>query len=110
MIVDAVWGEPAERAFAAAAQGVRVVQLGQSAGATATLQSAWIRGKQARVIGHSLFTTPLDVLATGYRELCEHARDGQIRFDVTTYPLDAIGEAWQRQARGNPGTKIVIEL
>src|SRR3954467_15295274 len=32
LIVDALWGEPAERAIAAAADGVRLVQLGQSAG------------------------------------------------------------------------------
>ena len=31
--------------------GVRVVQLGQSAGATATLRSDWVRGKDANILG-----------------------------------------------------------
>ena len=103
LIVDGLWGEPAERALAAAAPGVRFVQLGQSAGATATLQSAWVRGKLATILGHSLGPVPPDVLATGYRELCEHARDGAIRFGIETYELDRIAEAWARQSSGQPG-------
>ena len=110
LIVDSLWGEPAERALAAAATGVRFVHIGQSAGATATLQSAWVRGKVANVLGHSLFTTPADELAKGYRELCEHARDGRIRFDVETYDLDRIADAWQRQASGSPGAKVVVRV
>ena len=110
LIVDALWGEPLERALAAAATGVRVVHLGQSAGATASLQSGWVRGKVANVFGHSLFATPQEVLARGYRELCEHARDGRIRFEVATYPLDAIAEAWARQASGTPGAKLVVRF
>jgi NADPH:quinone reductase-like Zn-dependent oxidoreductase len=58
LIVDALWGEPLERALAAAARGVRVVHLGQSAGPTATIQSAWVRGKAATILGHSLGAAP----------------------------------------------------
>jgi NADPH:quinone reductase-like Zn-dependent oxidoreductase len=110
VVVDGLWGEPAAKALAAAAQGVRFVQLGQSAGASSTLQSAWVRGKMARILGHSLGPTPADVRADGYRELCTHARDGRIRLDVETYELDRIGEAWERQASGSPGVKIVVDL
>jgi NADPH2:quinone reductase len=110
LIVDALWGEPLERALAAAAAGVRVVHIGQSAGATATLQSAWVRGKTADIHGHSLFAIPHEAIANGYRELCEHVRDGKIRLGVETFPLDRIDEAWQRQASGSPGTKVVVTL
>ena len=110
VVIDALWGEPAERALAAAATGVRFVQLGQSAGSDATLQSALVRGKVVNILGHSLFSTPPDVLASGYRELCEHARDCRIRFELETYELARIGEAWARQASGSPGAKIVIAV
>ncbi len=110
LIVDTLWGEPLERALAAAAPNVRVVQIGQSAGATATLQSAWVRGKTTDLLGLSLFGVETDALARAYRELCEHVRDGRIELAVDEYPLDRIGEAWQRQASGSPGTKVVVRL
>jgi NADPH2:quinone reductase len=110
VVVDALWGEPAERALAVAARGVRFVQLGQSAGPTAAVQSWWIRGKSTNLLGHSLGSVPTDAREAGYRELCEHAVAGRIRFEVETYPLDRIGDAWQRQASGSPRAKIVIDL
>ena len=110
LIVDGLWGEPIERALAAAPAGVRVVHLGQSAGPTATLQSGWVRGKVATVIGHSLFDVPEEVAAPAFRQLCEHARDGRIAVETESYPLDAIAEAWARQASGSPGAKLVIRL
>jgi NADPH2:quinone reductase len=110
VVVDAVWGEPAARALAAASQGVRFVQLGQSAGAEVPVASAWIRGKMAEILGLSLGSIPADVRAHGYRELCEHARDGRVHYGIEAYDLDAIAEAWRRQASGSPGVKIVVDI
>jgi len=109
-VVDALWGEPLERALAAAASGVRVVHLGQSAGSAATLQSAWVRGKVADIFGHSLFSVPADVAATGYRELCLHALEGRITSAIERHPLSEVATAWERQASGSPGAKIVIDF
>ena len=110
LIVDALWGEPLERALASAASGVRVVHLGQSAGPAATLLSAWVRGKVATILGHSLFSIPLEIASAGYRELCFHAREGRIELPVESYPLARLAEAWERQASGSPGAKIVVAL
>jgi NADPH2:quinone reductase len=79
LIVDPVWGTPIERALAAAATGVRVVHMGQIAAPKATFESGWVRGKVADIHGHSLYAIPPEVGERGYRELCEHARDGRIR-------------------------------
>src|SRR5262249_61654106 len=103
VVVDSLWGEPGERALAAAARGVRYVQLGQSAGPTATLQSAWVRGKLANILGHSLWAGPRPAFETGYRELCEPARASRVRLELETYELDAIADAWARQSSGSPG-------
>ena len=65
VIVDALWGEPAAHALAAAARGARFVQLGQSAGAEIPIASAWIRGKMAQILGLSLGSIPADVRARG---------------------------------------------
>jgi NADPH2:quinone reductase len=110
VVVDALWGEPAERAIAAAASRARVVHLGQSAGPAATLQSAWVRGRVLDILGHSLFSTAHDVIAEGYRELCEHVRDGRIELPVERFALADVAAAWERQASGSPGAKIVVAL
>lgn len=110
VIIDALWGNPLERALAAAARGARVVQIGQSAGPTATLQSAWVRGKAASILGHSLGAAPPDTLAAGYRELTTNARDGSIAFEIERFELDRIADAWALQAGGSPGAKIVVSI
>ena len=110
LIVDGLWGEPLQRALAAAELGVRVVHLGQSAGPTASLQSAWVRGKVADIFGHSLHSVPDEVAREGYRELCEHAREGRVVFELERFALEEIADAWARQASGSPGAKIVLEL
>ena len=110
VIVDALWGEPFLRALAVAPMGARIVQLGQSAGPEVALQSGSVRGKLVDILGFTLFATPPDVAESGYRELCGHARDGRIAFDIEHYPLEAVGEAWARQASGSPGAKIVVTL
>ena len=110
VVVDGLWGEPAARALAAAQPGVRFVQLGQSAGASASLESAWIRGKSARILGFALAAAPPDVRAEGYAELCAHARDGRVHFDTETYALEDVASAWERQASGSPGVKIVVAV
>jgi NADPH2:quinone reductase len=108
LIVDALWGEPLERALAAAPRGVRVVHFGQSAGPTAELPSAVVRGKTVALLGHSLFAIPQDVVAAGYRELCGHVAAGRIDLAVERYPFERVAEAWARQASGSPGAKIVL--
>ncbi|MFL5962796.1 MAG: zinc-binding alcohol dehydrogenase family protein [Gaiellaceae bacterium] len=108
LIVDALWGEPLERALTSAAQGARILHFGQSAGPTATLPSAAVRGKMIDLHGHSLFAIPHDILERGFRELCAHVAAGRITVAVQSYPLDRVAEAWERQASGSPRGKIVL--
>jgi len=110
VVIDGLWGEPAARALAVAAPHVRFVQLGQSAGATASLESAWVRGKSADILGHSLHMVPAATRAEGYLELCVHAREGRVQLPSETYPLDRVADAWERQASGSPGVKLVVEI
>jgi NADPH2:quinone reductase len=101
-VFDALCGEPLERAVAAAAPGARIVQLGQSAGPSATLPSAAIRGKQLELYGYSDFAVPADVLAEHYGRLVRHAVAGEIQVKLERVGLDEIGEVWDR-----PGKHVV---
>jgi NADPH:quinone reductase len=102
-VLDPLCGEPLERAVAAAAPGARVVQLGQSAGSTATLPSAAIRGKQLEIYGYTDFGVSADVLAEHYTRLVGHAVAGEIEVTLERVPLDEIGAVW-----GAPGKHIVM--
>ena len=95
-VFDPLCGEPLERAVAAAAPGARIVQLGQAAGATATLPSAAIRGKHLELYGFSDFVVPADILAEHYQRLVAHAVAGEIRVALERVSLDEIGDVWGR--------------
>lgn len=108
-IVDTLWGQPAVAAIQAAAPGWRLVQIGQSAGAEATVASAVIRGKMGELYGYTDFAVPRDVFREQYLRLVGHAAAGEIVFDIDTYPLERVAEAWERQANG-ANAKIVVTL
>jgi NADPH:quinone reductase len=101
-VFDPLCGEPLERAVAAAAPGARIVQLGQSAGPTATLPSSAIRGKQLELYGFSDFAVPPDVMVDHYRRLVGHAVSGEIRLEVERLGLEDVTAAWDR-----PGKHVV---
>jgi NADPH2:quinone reductase len=108
-IVDTLWGPPAVAAIEAAAPGWRLVQIGQSAGAEATLTSAGIRGKMGELYGYLDFAVPRNEFREQYLRLVGHAAAGEIIFDIEAYPLERVAEAWERQAAG-ANAKIVVTL
>jgi NADPH:quinone reductase len=107
LIFDPLWGSPAVAALAAAARGARIVQLGQSAGAEASVPSGLVRGKQLDIFGHTNFAVPPEELASEYQRLVRHAIAGEIRLEVEQVPLEEVADAWSRQARG-AGVKLVV--
>jgi NADPH2:quinone reductase len=110
VVIDPLWGEPAVAALEAAAPGARIVHVGQSAGGTAEIPSSVVRGKQLEILGYSNLEVPSEVRRAAYLELVGCAAAGEITFPLETYPLERIAEAWERQASGYPGAKIVITI
>jgi NADPH2:quinone reductase len=107
LVVDPLWGEPVVAAIEAAAPRARIVQLGQSAGSSASIPSGAVRGKELEILGYTNLRVPFDVLADGYRTLVGHARDGRIAIDVERVPLEQASAAWARQLAG-ADTKLVV--
>jgi len=105
--VDPLWGEPAVAAAKAAARFGRIVQIGQSASAEATLPSSAIRGKLLAILGHMNMEAPAEVQARAYRRMVEHAAAGDLTVEHEAVPLDRVGEAWERQQRF-PRRKLVL--
>jgi NADPH:quinone reductase len=108
LIIDALWGPPAEAALAVAAPGGRVLHVGASAAPTATVPSGLVRGKQLQIIGYSNFGMAPDVVNRAYQELVGHAVAGQISLASATVPLARIGEAWELVGGGAELKQIVV--
>jgi hypothetical protein len=87
--------------------GARIVNVGQSAGAEATLRSAHVRGKQLAILGYSTLAIPDGVVEREYRRLVGEALAGRVRLDIETVPLEELGAAWERQ-RAGAGAKLVV--
>lgn len=107
IVIDPLWGAPAAAAFKALSPRGRLVQIGQSAGAEATLASADVRGAERSILGYSSLVAPLDQKRRAYAELGRHALAGDIAIEVERLPLERVAEAFERQERG-PGHKLVI--
>ena len=108
-IVDTLWGAPTVAAIQAAAPGWRLVQLGQSAGAEATLASAAIRGKMGEIYGYTDFAVEASAFREQYLRLVGHAAADEIVFDIEMYPFERVAEAWDRQTAG-ANAKLVVTL
>jgi NADPH:quinone reductase-like Zn-dependent oxidoreductase len=107
LVVDPVWGEPGAAAVKATSFGGRVVQLGQSAGKEATLESGWIRAKLLSILGHTNFAAPAEVRNDAYLRMLRHAAASELTVDYEVVPLDQVVDAWERQ-KASPGRKLVL--
>jgi NADPH:quinone reductase-like Zn-dependent oxidoreductase len=107
VVVDPLFGGPFAAAVEAASFGARLVQLGASAGAQATLSSAAIRGKMLVIMGHTNFAAPPEVRACAYACMAEAAARGELTVEVEELPLEQVSEAWAR-VQASAHRKIVL--
>jgi NADPH2:quinone reductase len=85
----------------------RLVQLGQSAGATASLASGDVRFKELSILGYTNFASTREEQEHALTSLWRHAAAGELAADFEAVPLDGAVDAWRRQA-DSPGRKLVI--
>jgi NADPH:quinone reductase-like Zn-dependent oxidoreductase len=108
VVVDPLFGEPFIAAVNAASFAARIVQLGASAGADATIPSAVIRGKMLVIMGHTNFAAPPEVKGEAYRRLADGAAAGRITVETDAFALEQVGEAWQRLAAGSHRKLVLV--
>ena len=59
--------------------------------------------------GYLDFAVPRNEFHAQYLRLVGRAAAGEIIFDIESYPLERVAEAWERQAAG-ANAKIVVTL
>ena len=104
IIVDYTWGAPAGAALRAGANGVRLVHVGERAGAELNVSGQVIRSKGASIFGFMPIHAAPAIVGAAYLEMAAQVLAGRLIVDVERVPLSAVGEAWHRQSR----RKIVL--
>jgi NADPH:quinone reductase-like Zn-dependent oxidoreductase len=99
VVLDPVWGRPAEAALRVLAPGGRLVNLGSSAGPQAALGSAALRGGTLSVLGYTNNALSHEQKAVALGEILGHAEAGRLSADHETLPLARVAEGWSRCGR-----------
>ncbi len=108
LVLDPVWGRPAEAALRVLSPGGRLVNLGSAAGAAASLGSAGLRSGMLSVLGYTNNALTGEQKAAALREILGHAAAGDLTTDRETMPLARAAEAWS--GTGQPPHRKAILL
>lgn len=107
VILDTLYSQPLEAALQTCAMHARVVNVGHSAGPTATIPAGLLRGKQIEVSGFAGLHTPLRDKQAALEWLWGELAAGRIHVTVATLPLQDLPTAWSAQA-ASPHVKHVV--
>jgi NADPH:quinone reductase-like Zn-dependent oxidoreductase len=107
VIIDYLWGAATEallaaltrKEFAVVKSEIRLVQVGESAGAAISLPAAVLRSTPLSILGTAGIPSP-DILMDAFREVMTRAASGELRIDVERVPLDQVENAWRRDGHG----------
>jgi NADPH:quinone reductase-like Zn-dependent oxidoreductase len=107
VIIDYLWGRPTEalldaltrKEFAAVKSEIRLVQVGESAGATISLPAAVLRSTPLTIMG-TAGIPPREILMDAFQQVMTRAAQGTLRIDVEKVSLHEVEDAWQRDGHG----------
>src|SRR5437660_1636893 len=98
LVIDPVWGLPAEAAVRVLATEGRLVNIGSAAGPTARFESAIRRSELHAILGYTNNALTHEQTAEALTEILTHAAAGRCTVERETVPLARAAEAWERQA------------
>jgi NADPH2:quinone reductase len=107
VILDCLYGMPIEAALQSCAPRARIVNVGHSAGATATVPAGLLRGKQLTLTGFAGLHTSLADKRPALGWLWSALADGTLHVNVQQVPLEELPTAWRGQAL-SPHAKYVV--
>jgi NADPH:quinone reductase-like Zn-dependent oxidoreductase len=108
VVLDYLWGAPAECVLAAIAQKglshagsrIRYVEIGQSAGATITLPGATLRSSGVEILGSGFGSASMQEIFAALAKFFEQAAKTPFVTKIQTAPLRDIEALWNAPERG----------
>ncbi|MEY2928139.1 MAG: hypothetical protein RL367_2616 [Pseudomonadota bacterium] len=107
VILDPLFGPPAEAAFRASAEGCRFMSIGTRAARTMSLTLGELR-RRSHIGVDTGIRSPAERQAA-FDRLLAYAAQGQWQIDIVAFDLEETAAAWAAQS-GSPGAKIVIKV
>ena len=98
LVIDPVWGLPAEAAVRVLGTEGRLINIGSAAGPMARLESAIVRSRLHAILGYTNNALTHEQKAEALTEILTHAAAGRCTVERETVPLARAAEAWERQA------------
>jgi len=98
LVIDPVWGLPAEAAVRVLGAEGKLINIGSAAGPTARLESAIVRSRLHAILGYTNNALTHEQKAEALTEILMHAAAGRCTVERETVPLARAAEAWERQA------------
>ncbi len=107
VVLDYVWGPPAEAVLAAIAQKglkhatarIRYIQVGSSAAPTITLPAATLRSSGLELLGSGFGSASMDEIMQAVREFFDAAAKAPFQISLKTVPLREIESVWDSPER-----------
>jgi NADPH2:quinone reductase len=113
VVLDYVWGEPAEMVLEAiaekglshAATRIRYVQIGNSAGPTITLPAATLRSTGLELLGTGFGSVSMERIFASLAEFLKEAARKPFEWKAKSVPLSEVESAWNAS---NEGERLVF--
>jgi NADPH:quinone reductase-like Zn-dependent oxidoreductase len=109
VVLDYLWGQPAESVLSAIAQRglskaaprIRYVQIGSSAGLTINLHAATLRSSGLELLGSGFGSASLDQILIAVTEFFREAAANPFEFKIKTAPLSEVESLWNSAEQGS---------
>jgi NADPH:quinone reductase-like Zn-dependent oxidoreductase len=108
VVLDPVWGRPAEAAIRVLSPGGRLVNLGSSAAQRASLSSATLRSGMLSVLGYTNNALSQEQRAAALTEILGHAAVSRLEVDRERLPLAEIAAGWARCGKAPHRRAVMI--
>jgi NADPH2:quinone reductase len=108
VVIDYLWGRPTEallqaiigKEFAMGESPMRLVEVGESAGATITLPAAVLRSTALTILGTGGLPS-WDLLTGAFQKVMSAVARGALRIATERVPLAEIADAWERETHAH---------
>ena len=115
IVLDYVWGQPAEAVFAALGRhglsedeaDVAYVEIGASAGPDAAVPASLLRSRRIRILGSGAGSSSMGDIMAQLPIYLELLASGAVDVPVATYPLAQAAEAWGAAAASRSRVVVV---